>query len=241
MARMEIITGGGRRRRWSDEDKLQVLEEAAQPGARLTYHTSFGSLQNAYREIGYVPSKAQPGHLSYWALHRQEALDALKALHSRHGYISQSIVNTDGSLPGAHWFRKHFGSFSAACSAAEINQSIPELISDSRFRIMNLFLRGKQEANTHVKHPYQDLSDADLIAGVKRIYEKYGYVNGRLINEGPGLPSIRGIYRRYASLKHLYAKAGVSRRAPEKTRHDQYVQAISGERTEWPRDCEPLA
>jgi len=36
MARMEIITGGGRRRRWADEDKLQVLEEAAQPGARLS-------------------------------------------------------------------------------------------------------------------------------------------------------------------------------------------------------------
>jgi transposase len=35
MARMEIITGGGRRRRWPDEDKLRVLEEAAQPGVRL--------------------------------------------------------------------------------------------------------------------------------------------------------------------------------------------------------------
>lgn len=36
MARMEIITGGGRRRRWTDEDKLRVLEEAAQPGVRLS-------------------------------------------------------------------------------------------------------------------------------------------------------------------------------------------------------------
>lgn len=36
MARMEIITGGGRRRRWPDEDKHRVLEEAAQPGVRLS-------------------------------------------------------------------------------------------------------------------------------------------------------------------------------------------------------------
>jgi len=36
MGRMEIITGGGRRRRWPEEDKLQVLAEAAQPGARLS-------------------------------------------------------------------------------------------------------------------------------------------------------------------------------------------------------------
>ena len=33
---MEIITGGGRRRRWPDEDKLRVLEEAAQPRVRLS-------------------------------------------------------------------------------------------------------------------------------------------------------------------------------------------------------------
>lgn len=36
MTRMEIITGGGRRRRWPDEDKRRVLEEAAQPGVRLS-------------------------------------------------------------------------------------------------------------------------------------------------------------------------------------------------------------
>ena len=36
MARMEIGTGGGRRRRWSEQDKFRVLEEAAQPGARLS-------------------------------------------------------------------------------------------------------------------------------------------------------------------------------------------------------------
>ena len=37
MARMEIISGNDRRRRWPDEDKLRVLEEAAQPGARLSH------------------------------------------------------------------------------------------------------------------------------------------------------------------------------------------------------------
>lgn len=36
MARMEIITSDGRRRRWTDEDKLLVLQEAAQPGVRLS-------------------------------------------------------------------------------------------------------------------------------------------------------------------------------------------------------------
>ena len=33
---MEIITGVERRRRWRDEDKLRVLAEAEQPGARMS-------------------------------------------------------------------------------------------------------------------------------------------------------------------------------------------------------------
>lgn len=32
MGRVEIITGRERRRRWSDEEKLRILEEAAGPG-----------------------------------------------------------------------------------------------------------------------------------------------------------------------------------------------------------------
>ena len=35
MGRMEILTGVERRRDWSDDDKLQILEEAAVVGARI--------------------------------------------------------------------------------------------------------------------------------------------------------------------------------------------------------------
>ena len=35
MARMEIISGTERRRRWSDEAKLRILAEADEPGARI--------------------------------------------------------------------------------------------------------------------------------------------------------------------------------------------------------------
>lgn len=36
MARMEIITGGERRRRWSDEEKYQVLAEADARGVKIS-------------------------------------------------------------------------------------------------------------------------------------------------------------------------------------------------------------
>ncbi|MGR9424351.1 transposase [Rhizobium pisi] len=35
MARIEIMSGTERRRRWSDEAKLRILAEAAQPGVRI--------------------------------------------------------------------------------------------------------------------------------------------------------------------------------------------------------------
>ncbi|NSZ20282.1 IS66-like element accessory protein TnpA [Agrobacterium vitis] len=35
MARMEIMSGSERRRRWSDEAKLRILAEADQPGVRI--------------------------------------------------------------------------------------------------------------------------------------------------------------------------------------------------------------
>jgi transposase len=35
MARVEIVSGIQRRRRWSDEAKLRILAEADQPGARI--------------------------------------------------------------------------------------------------------------------------------------------------------------------------------------------------------------
>lgn len=35
MGRIEILTGVERRRDWSDDDKLSILEEAAVPGARI--------------------------------------------------------------------------------------------------------------------------------------------------------------------------------------------------------------
>ncbi|MFN7101392.1 MAG: IS66-like element accessory protein TnpA [Pseudorhizobium sp.] len=35
MARMEIMSGSERRRRWSDEAKLRILAEADEPGARI--------------------------------------------------------------------------------------------------------------------------------------------------------------------------------------------------------------
>jgi transposase len=34
--RIEVLTGSGRRRRWSDDDKARIIAETAQPGAVVT-------------------------------------------------------------------------------------------------------------------------------------------------------------------------------------------------------------
>lgn len=68
---MEIITGVERRRRWRDEDKLRVLAEAEQPGARMSevarrHDISRGLLWYWRRQLrqGRLADPAHPGRCS---------------------------------------------------------------------------------------------------------------------------------------------------------------------------------
>ncbi len=54
-----------------------------------------------------------------------------------------------------------------------------------------------------------EVSDEHLLGTIRRLYETHGYVNRALIAETPGLPSVYRIFRRYATLAHLCAAAGL--------------------------------
>ena len=68
MARMEIVTGRERRRRWSDEKKLQILQEAATSGL---------SVADVARRYDVVPQR-----IYIW---RRQLLAKVKANASGHG------------------------------------------------------------------------------------------------------------------------------------------------------------
>ncbi|WP_431324655.1 IS66 family insertion sequence element accessory protein TnpB [Rhizobium sp. YTU87027] len=64
MARIEIMSGTERRRRWSDEAKLRILAEADEPGAR----------------IGDVPSGNVRVYLACGVTDMRRGIDGLSAL-----------------------------------------------------------------------------------------------------------------------------------------------------------------
>ena len=79
MARMEIVTGRERRRRWSEEDKLEILQEAATSGL---------SIAEVGRRHDVVPQQ-----IYIW---RRQLLTRVKA-ESRHSasprFLPVAVVN----------------------------------------------------------------------------------------------------------------------------------------------------
>jgi len=185
---------------------VQQCEYTASPG---TYFRRFGSMQKAYAEIGYTRPISPPGNGWRRRLNVDEAIRGLKSLYDQHGFITYAMVNQEPAIPSATWYREVFGSFSNACAEADINVSVHEKITESRFRIMNQYVAGDSAANTPKRQSHFDITDAELMEGVRRLFETHGYINGRMIDDDLSLPAVKTIYRRYASLKHLYARAGL--------------------------------
>lgn len=69
MGRMEVFTGPERRRRWSDEEKLRILEEAAQPGVSAASvarrHDLLPQQVYAWRRRYRVPDLSRTEDLSF--------------------------------------------------------------------------------------------------------------------------------------------------------------------------------
>jgi transposase len=75
MAQMTVLMGPERRRRWSDDDRFQILAEAFAPGARVAdvarrYDVSRGLIYHWRREArrladpGFVPAVMTDGAIS---------------------------------------------------------------------------------------------------------------------------------------------------------------------------------
>ena len=67
MARVEILDGIGRRRRWSDAEKRRIVEETLAPGARMAEvarrNGACRSLVFAWRRQALEPVPARPAPL----------------------------------------------------------------------------------------------------------------------------------------------------------------------------------
>ena len=201
----------GLRRLLAEKGRLSnalVLESDLTPSP-MVYYRRFGTLTKAYAEIDYVPAYTEPVGKHYRTISPEEGIAGLQFLFEKYGYVSTHLVAETKDVPCMGWYRKNFGTLKAACAAAGIETTPRTLATASKLRLTDLVAdtRGRR-IRRHIAR-YKETPDEELIAGVQRLFKTHGYVTGHLINNDPTLPPTGVIYRRYASLKHLYAKAGV--------------------------------
>lgn len=130
----------------SDAELLEALREALALHGRLSanvlrrcpftpgvgfYRKRFGTLMNAYRLAGYVPSQRQvavsarmdprgpPGPPPPYRLSDAELLARLRRLHERTGRVTCALIDNDPDLPCAETTRRRFGGLMRICELVD--------------------------------------------------------------------------------------------------------------------------
>lgn len=108
------------------EISLRLINETRGVCAATTYFKRFGTLSNAYSQIGYGRDDRRRGrHADGRRLSREEVFLALKALADRHGHVSMKLIEADRNLPSLDRLRAEFGSLPALYDAAGVPHCYP--------------------------------------------------------------------------------------------------------------------
>ncbi|WP_420965312.1 recombinase family protein [Bradyrhizobium sp. B120] len=140
-----------------------------------------------------------------------ELLQALRRLHSEHGYVTQNLLDWDEDTPGAYHFVKRFGSFTQA-------KALAKLPLETHSQIMLAACQRKRHGKTirrQRRHPGQrpklGYRTDDLLLGLKRLVEREGAISARLINDDPDLPWSATVARHFGKLSKAYQMLGLVR------------------------------
>jgi len=192
----------------------EIIEQSRETASCQTFRMAFGDMTEAYRAVGYMPSPFQ--HRRARPINKEIALRKLKALFDKHGTITQRHVTVARSMPDAHWYKREFGSFAAACAQAGIEWTpgatrrpgyiLPEFLDRP--------IGGHAPAVSRVK----SISDDHLFQIVRQVYHDNGYITGQLLFACPGMPSVRRVRKRFARITDLYTAAGLPADIPTRNR-----------------------
>lgn len=145
-----------------------------------TYRAHFGTLPAAYALIGY---QVEPPPIRR---SDEEMLALLRGAHAKHGYVSARVIQGETDLPHVSRYRYRFGSLTRAYALA----GLPEDQGD-QMRLAHLRAHGA-------------LSNEELLAGLRRLWERDGFVCRRTVDADPSLPNHDTYYYRFGSwLKSL--------------------------------------
>jgi len=210
----------GRLKRCLDENgrlSAKVIIDCPYTPSIHTIERRFGGLQAAYAYIGYDPgARARNPGRSGVAWNEPEALQALRAIVAEHGYINLDLVRRHPGAPQPRAYVKHLGGLPQAYAKAGLDVPLTrsEMVRAGAFR----HGRGVDGPASRRRPPRKAMvvrnamgvrfSDLELVDLLKGVMARHGYIDERLIQEAPGLPTATFYRKRFGSLLAAYAAAG---------------------------------
>lgn len=137
-----------------------VNRSEALPG-RNAYKERFGSIQSAYEQIGYVPSRRFRMMSEDSDYDRDVILGRLRVLHQERGFLSLKLIAATPGLPSASFLAKEFGGAVEAYRAAGIETTKSDLQR-----------AGWARRRARLKLAFTDLVNAGSITGTGDCFPK---------------------------------------------------------------------
>lgn len=206
-----------------------LIKKSNNMPSRNAYLRHFGSLTKAYQLAGYIPGKQR--------LPNDVLLKKLKALFIRYGYLSEGIINKSVSTPHSNTYRKFFGSLTSAYNLIgfdpdkskvtneELIANLKEIYTENGYLSGPLIDESRFPYSRHVySNRFGSMPDAYALAGynpvkygmpyevmlkrLKAVYERHGYLSGKLIDASEGIPCSRTFALKFGSLRETYKLVG---------------------------------
>lgn len=174
-----------------------------------TYKYHFGSLQNAYKLIGYDQPQWIRDRYRRRPPTDKELIDRLRRLHARIGYVTGRTIDEDPDLPSWKFVRHHFGTLARALEVA----GLPAATHSQKMLFKNY-----EDRMRRVRTPTPAVESAgpatthdEFIAGLKHLLDKHNYLSSELIYKDEVLPTPAVIITTFGSLLNAYELAGWKR------------------------------
>ncbi len=142
----------------------------------------------------FAKAQAKFGSLKGNMFTDQEMLEKLRRLRAKHGYLSRRLIDTDADVQWSGAYVRRFGSMIR----------VYELVG----------WEGVRRAGEHVDR--KGLEPNEIVRRLGQVLAEKGYLNTKLIELTPGLPSVATIKKRLGSLERAYQLAGFNLTQAEK-------------------------
>jgi DNA invertase Pin-like site-specific DNA recombinase len=219
-------------RRLTTEDVADLLKRCLEEHGRLsakvimdcpytpsihTIERRFGGLQEAYAQIGYdAGARARNPGRSGVAWNEAEALEALRAIVAEHGYINIDLIRRRTGAPQPRAYVQHLGGLPQAYAKAGLDVPLTrsEMVRAGALRhgrgVEGPALRRRPPRKAMVRRNGmgERFTDQELVDLLKDVLNRHGYIDERLIQETPGIPTATFYRKRFGTLLAAYATAG---------------------------------